>query len=147
MARTSSDVDPKSLPRPSAAPRRTRVVIRKVGPWSVFRWSLVFYFSIRLIFLLALFIIYLGLEATGVLESAGKFIGEIFQVGCPTGIEIESEVDCVVRFNPGFIFTRLFLFGCVMTVLWSCINLLIALLYNLVSDVIGGIEMTLVERR
>ena len=147
MARRSLEVDPKSLPRPSAPPRRTRVVIRKVGPWTVFRWSLVFYFSVMLIFLLALFIIYLGLDSMGVLDQAGRLIGEVFQVGCPGGAQVEAEVDCVVVFNPGYVFTRLFVVGCVMTALWSCVNLLIALLYNLVSDVIGGIEMTLVERR
>ena len=141
------EVDPKTLPRPSAVPRRTRVVIRKVGPWTVLRWSLVFYFSIMLIFLLALFIIYMVLDAGGVLDSAGKFVGEIFQVGCPPGVNVESEVNCVMKFDAGFIFTRLFLFGCAMTLLWSFINLLVALLYNLVSDIIGGIEMTLVERR
>jgi hypothetical protein len=49
--------------------------------------------------------------------------------------------------NAGWIFTRLFLAGSVLVVIWSVINLLIALLYNLVSDVLGGIEMSLVERR
>ena len=34
-----------------------------------------------------------------------------------------------------------------MVVLWSFFNLLVTLLYNLVSDIIGGIEMTLVDKR
>jgi hypothetical protein len=32
-------------------------------------------------------------------------------------------------------------------VIWSFINLLVAILYNLVSEILGGIELTLVERR
>ena len=34
-----------------------------------------------------------------------------------------------------------------MVVLWTLINVFVALLYNLISDVVGGIEVTLSERR
>jgi hypothetical protein len=36
--------------------------------------------------------------------------------------------------------------GLFMVIIWSLINLFIAFLYNLISDVIGGIEVTLSER-
>jgi len=36
--------------------------------------------------------------------------------------------------------------GLAMVLIWSLINLFIAFLYNLISDVIGGIEVTLAER-
>ena len=41
----------------------------------------------------------------------------------------------------------LFLLGCVFTVVWSVINVFIAFLYNLISDIVGGIEVTLAEKR
>ena len=34
-----------------------------------------------------------------------------------------------------------------MVVLWTLINVFVALLYNLISDVVGGIEVTLAEKR
>jgi hypothetical protein len=37
--------------------------------------------------------------------------------------------------------------GAVMVVVWSLINVFVVFLYNLISDVIGGIEVTLSERR
>ena len=147
MARRGTEVAPVTAqPKGVAGPRRTRVVIRKVGPWTVFRWSLLFYFCVMLIGLLALFIIFQVLDASGFLDSIGKLLGKAFGVGCPPGPH-DIEVDCVMTFSASWIFTRLFLVGSVLVVIWSVINLLIALLYNLVSDVLGGIEMSLVERR
>jgi hypothetical protein len=34
-----------------------------------------------------------------------------------------------------------------MVVLWTLINVFVALLFNLLSDIVGGIEVTLSERR
>ena len=34
-----------------------------------------------------------------------------------------------------------------MVVVWSLINVFVAFLYNLISDLVGGIEITLAERR
>jgi hypothetical protein len=31
-------------------------------------------------------------------------------------------------------------------VVWSVINVFVAMLYNLISDIIGGVEVTLAER-
>src|SRR6266545_354314 len=73
---------------PRKRPRQTRVVLRKVGPWSVFKFSLLFYLCVMTVILLGLF----------------------------------------------------------MVVIWSLINVFIALLYNLIAEVIGGIEVTLAER-
>ena len=34
-----------------------------------------------------------------------------------------------------------------MVVLWSLINVFVVVLYNLISDIVGGVEVTLAERR
>jgi hypothetical protein len=34
-----------------------------------------------------------------------------------------------------------------MVVVWSLINLMVAFLYNLISDVVGGVEITLAEKK
>ncbi|MEX0991316.1 MAG: DUF3566 domain-containing protein [Actinomycetota bacterium] len=147
MARRGIEVAPAKS-RPSAAPRRTRVVIRKVGPWTVFRWSLLFYFCTMLIFLLAFFFIYLFLESSGALDDFGKLLAEFKIVeGECRPIPGTAQLECVAKIDGTWLFTRLFILGTVWVVIWSVINLLIALLYNLVSDVLGGIELTLVERR
>jgi hypothetical protein len=34
-----------------------------------------------------------------------------------------------------------------MVVVWSLINVFVVFLYNLISDLVGGVEITLAERR
>jgi hypothetical protein len=115
-------------------PRQTRVVVRKVGPWSVLKFSLLFYFCVMLVILLALGMLYSVLSAIGALESVTKLAREVLS-------------DKTFEIHGDWIFARLTLIGIAMVVLWSLINVFVAFLYNLISDVVGGIEVTLAERR
>ncbi|MFB3737761.1 MAG: DUF3566 domain-containing protein [Candidatus Velamenicoccus archaeovorus] len=114
--------------------RQTRVVVRKVGPWSVFKFSLLFYFCVMLVVLLALGMLYAILGAIGAIDSITRLARDLF-------------ADQSFQIHGGWIFIRLTLVGLAMVLVWSLINLFIAFLYNLISDVVGGIEVTLTERR
>ena len=114
--------------------RHARVVIRKVGPWSVFRFSLLFYLCIMLVFLGAFVILYGVLEVIGAVSSITRLIRDLF-------------ADQSFEIHGGWLFTRGLGVGLVMVVVWSLINVFVAFLYNLISDVVGGIEITLAERR
>ena len=48
MARTVEVVPEDQRRRKGPGARRTRVVVKKVGPWSVLRFSLLFYFCIMI---------------------------------------------------------------------------------------------------
>src|SRR6266542_521853 len=95
------------------AARRTKVVIRRVDPWSILKFSLLFYFCLMLVFL--------------------------FDLG--------FGGDAGFSFHGYWIFSRLFLIGLAGVIVWSLVNLLISVLYNLISDVVGGVQVTLAERR
>lgn len=132
-----------AIPRRAAvgpAPRRTRVVIRKVGPWSVLKFSLLFYFCVMLIVFFALMIVYALLSAVGAIDSAARLLGYVFATG-----NAEGPQPVAIRF--GQVFSWIFAIGLANVVLWSLVNLFVAFLYNLISDVVGGIEVTLGERR
>jgi hypothetical protein len=116
------------------APRRTRVVVKKVGPWSVLRFSLLFYFCIMIAVWIGLVILYNFLGAIGVIDSIEKGI---------RGLGFSKSWTI----HGGWIFSRLFMIGLVMVVFGSIVNLFAAFLYNLISDFVGGIELTLTERR
>jgi len=123
--------DIKRSPRRKA--RQTRVVLRKVGPWSVFKFSLLFYLCVVTVILLALAMLYGILGAVGALEHVTEFARNLF-------------ADKSFSIHGGWIFARLTVLGLAMVIIWSLINLFIAFLYNLISDVIGGIDVTLSER-
>ncbi len=112
--------------------RRVRVVVRRVEPWSVLKFSLLFYFCVMLIFLFALAILYWVLGVTGVLDSVEKTLGQLMAVK-------NFEIDTF------WVFSRLFAVGLLGVVLWSLVNVFVALLYNLVSDVVGGVRVSLSE--
>jgi hypothetical protein len=117
-----------------AKSRQARVVVRKVGPWSVLKFSLIFYFCVMLVFLGALMILYGVLDAIGALDSVTRLIRDLF-------------ADQSFSIHGGWLFTRGFAIGLAMVLLWSLINVFVAFLYNLISDLVGGIEITLSEKR
>jgi hypothetical protein len=110
------------------------VVVRKVGPWSVFKLSLVFYFCVMLVLLGAGIILYGMLGAIGALDSTTRLIRDLF-------------ADETFVINGRWLFSRGLTIGLVLVVVWSLINVFIAFLYNLISDLVGGVEVTLAERR
>jgi len=114
--------------------RHARVVIRKVGPWSVFKMSLIFYFCVMLVILGAGVILYGMLGAIGALDSTTRLIRDLF-------------ADQTFVIDGQWLFSRGLAIGLAMVVIWSLINVFIAFLYNLISDLVGGIEVTLAERR
>jgi Transmembrane domain of unknown function (DUF3566) len=117
-------------------PRSTRVIVRKVGPWSVLKFSLLFYFCVMLVVLLALIILYQVLASVGVIESFEDFLSELFATG-----------DERFTVNGRWLFNWAFYIGIFFVIMGSLINLFISFLYNLISDVVGGVEVTLTEKR
>jgi len=112
--------------------RRARLVVRKVDPWSVLRFSLLFYFCILLVMLLGSAIIFGLLKAFGVISSLEQFLNDV---------TVNS-----VKISGGTIFKWLFIVGILGTVVWSALTVLGAFLYNLIADVVGGIEVSVSER-
>ena len=128
-------------PRLRSAPRRTRVVVRKIGPLSVLKFSLLFYLCVMLIVLFAMVIVYGVLSAAGAIESLETVLGYVFGEGTTsTGGAEPIEID------GGTVFMWGLFGGIVFVVVWSAITVFVAMLYNLISDIIGGVEVTLAEK-
>jgi hypothetical protein len=131
MARTVQ-MTPIRQDRPTATVRRTKVMVKKVAPWSVFRFYLLYNFCVMLVILFGLTIIYNILGAVGVLHDTEKFLRQFWNS---------------FHFNGGWLFTRAFAIGVVMVVFWSLVKLTTAYMYNLISDLVGGFEVTLTEHK
>jgi hypothetical protein len=137
---------PKVARRPATpGRRRTRVEIRHVGPLSVLKYSLLFYFCLMLIGFIALFLIFQVLEAAGTITTLEmEILGCLFR---PEGVEQSTTGDCIpYEINGTVVFTWLFLLGVAGTAVIALLNTFIAVVYNLISDIVGGVEVTLAER-
>jgi len=108
--------------------------VRKVGPWSVLKISFLFYLCVMVVILGAMMILYGILGAIGVLDNFTDFLVEL---GFGDDFQIHGD----------WLFTRGLAIGLGLVVLWTLINVFIVLMYNLLSDIVGGIEVTLSERR
>ncbi len=138
-ARAGSPRAPRPVPVP---PRRTRVTIRSFGVLSVLKYSVLFYVCVMLVIWLALLLIYLVLQAGGVIDTLGEQLGCI--VNEPQGTTsacVPVAIDGVQLFTVGF-FGAMLLAGVL-----ALINMFVAIMYNLISDLVGGINVTLAERR
>jgi len=125
----------------STGPRRTRVTVRRFGLFSVFRFSILFSFCMMLVLWLALLIIFLVLQAAGVMDSVANALGCLINADQGTKACVPAIID------GGKIFAWLFVAGCAFAVVWSGLSVFVALLYNLISDILGGVEVTLSEKR
>ena len=112
--------------------RRVRRVIRKVDPWSVLKVSILFYLCIFVVVLVAGVVLWLMAAALGVINNVEKFIGDLFAL-----------TD--FRFEAGQILRAAAVGGGILVVLGSGANVLAAVLYNLISDVVGGVEVAVLE--
>lgn len=143
-------VGPRAALRlPRRGVRRTLVEIRRISPFSVLKFSLIFYFCMFLVLYLALAMIWAVLQASGVIDSLEQLLGQVFPSGSgisPTG-EVSTGGAPPLQIDTGQVFTWLFLAGCVGVAIWSLINVFLAVMYNLISDIVGGVEVTLADRR
>lgn len=113
--------------------RRVKRVLRHVDPFSVFKVSLMFYGCFLLVWLVIVAILYWIVDAAG-------FFDIVENVRDAFVFEGRWEVSL------GFVEKWAFFIGVVVALGMSLLNLFLAFLYNVVADVIGGIEVTFVER-
>lgn len=119
-------------PTPAAPHRRVRRVVRKVDAWTVLKVSVLFYASLLVVWLVAGVVLWLAASVTGVMDNIDKFIAKLFA--------LQSFHFSVVQVLRGSV-----LGGIVLVVLGACINVVAAVLYNLIADVVGGVEISVLE--
>ncbi len=122
-----SPVAPKDRPRV----RRVSRIIRDIDPWSVFKVGLVFHLVLYFVVLISLVLLWNVAESTGTIENVENFM-ESF------GWESFS-------FDGGALFKNLWVLGLFMVVLFTGLWVLIATIFNLITDLVGGIRVTVLE--
>ena len=118
---------PKDRPRV----RRVSRVIRDIDPWSVFKVGLVFHLVLYFVVLISLVLLWNVAESTGTIENVENFM-ESF------GWESFS-------FDGGALFKNLWVLGLFMVILFTGLWVLIATIFNLITDLVGGIRVTVLE--
>ncbi len=127
----SPSLTPPPLVRAPVGPRTSRVVLRRVDAWSVLKVSLLFWFSGVLVLLTAGVLLWAAAASVGLVENIESFMESLGFDG--------------FRFEPGRILRGSALVGFVLSAAGSLGNVLLAVLYNVISDTVGGLRLTLSE--
>ena len=125
-------------PKSGRGPRRARLQLRHVDTWSALKISLVLSIALFFIWMVAVGILYMVLNALGVFETLNDLFG---QVGSVNGSAATGDV-----ITPGVVFGGAAVIGAINIVLMTALCTVGTFIYNLCSDLVGGLEITLSER-
>ncbi|MDP9221081.1 MAG: DUF3566 domain-containing protein [Actinomycetota bacterium] len=118
--------------RSGSSRRRAKLQVRRVDPWSVMKFSLVFSIVLCVVLVVAVAILYFLLSGMGVFDSVNATIGT-FQVQTKPIFTAKGVIGVTTLVGLADIF------------LLTAIATLGAFAYNLCADLVGGIEVTLAE--
>ncbi|WP_042789266.1 DUF3566 domain-containing protein [Mycobacteroides abscessus] len=116
-------------------PLRAAMQIRRIDPWATLKVSLVLSVVFFFVWMIAVAMLYLVLGAMGVWSKLNENVGEL--ITNSGGGELVSS---------GTIFGTALLIGLVNIVLMTAAATIGAFIYNLTTDLVGGVEITLADR-
>jgi len=114
------------------AVQRVRRVVRKVDPWTVLKVSLVFNALMALVFVLGTVVFWAIFVNAGIPEKIDELA---LLIGLENGINLDGQVY----------FRIVVLLSVIGTIMMTGFFTLGAVVYNLISDLVGGVEFTVLE--
>jgi hypothetical protein len=124
--------------RPHDGPVRASMQIRRIDPWSALKVSLVLSVALFFVWMIAVAFLYLVLGGMGVWSKLNSNVGDLLtSASGQAGGELVSS---------GTIFGGAALIGLVNIVLLTAMATVGVFIYNLTTDLVGGIEVTLADR-
>jgi hypothetical protein len=122
----------------SRGPRRARLFVKRIDPWSVMKFSFAVSFVLFFVAIVATSVLYLALDAMGVFDSINTAFADIVGASGGKGGSFKVTAFGVIG-TAGVI-------GLVNVVLFTALATLSAFIYNVCADLVGGIEVTLSEK-
>jgi hypothetical protein len=125
---------------PSRAPRRARLRLSRIDPWSVMKVSFLLSIAFGIVTVVSVFMVWSVLGAAGVWSSINNTVSDTVSSGnnvSSFNIEDYLGMSRVLGFT--------MLVSVIDVILITAIATLGAFLYNMASSLLGGIEVTLAE--
>lgn len=127
------DDRPSVTDRGAAGPRRARLSLRHIDPWSTLKFALVLSVALFVVWMVAVGVLYGVLSGMGVWDKINSTVNE---VNGSTGKTVTPQIVLGIA---GVI-------GGVSIVLFTALATIGSFIYNLCADMVGGLEVTLAER-
>lgn len=117
-------------------PVRASMQIRRIDPWSALKVSLLLNVALFFVWMIAVAFLYLVLGAMGVWGKLNSNVGDLLTSSSGGGGDLVSAAS---------IFGGAALIGLVNIVLLTAMATVGAYIYNLSTDIVGGVEVTLAD--
>jgi hypothetical protein len=116
--------------------------LRHIDTWSALKISLVVSIALFFVWMVAVGVLFGVLNGLGVFDTLNDLFGQLGSVsGDATGADSGSEV-----ITAGVVFGGAAVIGLINIVLMTALCTIGSVVYNLCSDLVGGLEVTLSER-
>jgi hypothetical protein len=127
-----------AAPQRKGAGRRARLTLKRIDPWSTLKFSFVYSLAGLVVLLVAVVALYGIVDAMGVIGSIQSFLRDV------EGSKSGGGVATWLSF--GRVFSIALVVGLINVILFTAFATLTAFIYNVCTDLVGGIEVTLAER-
>ena len=128
---------PAAAVRP-VGPRRARLLVTRLDPWSVMKTAFMLSVSLAVVVLVAIALLWWTLSVTGVFDAIGRTIDDV--AGSTT-----TSFDFLSLVGFSRVMGVALVLAAIEIVLVSALTTLFAFLYNLSVGLTGGLEVTLSE--
>lgn len=118
--------------------RRARLTLKRIDPWSMLKFSLVYGLVGAMVLVVAVVVLYGVIDAMGVIGSLRKFLSDVSDSSSGPGL--------AGWLSFGRVLIVAVVVGLVNVVLFAAFATLTAFIYNVCTDIAGGVEVTLSER-
>ncbi len=118
-------------------PRRARVLVSRVDPWSALKIGFLLSIAAGIVLVVATFVLWNVLNTIGVFALANDWVTKLF--------DGTQEVNLLQFFDRNKVMSAAMLIAVVNVVLLTALSTIGALLYNTVSSVVGGVYVTLTD--
>jgi hypothetical protein len=125
---------------PARAPRRARLRLSRIDPWSVMKVSFLLSIAFGIVTVVSVFLVWSVLGAAGVWDSINNTVSDTVSSGNNV-----STFDITDYLGMSRVLGFTMLVSVIDVILITAIATLAAFLYNMAASLLGGIEVTLAE--
>jgi hypothetical protein len=118
--------------------RRARLTVKRIDPWTTLKFSFVYGLAGMVVLLVSVVVLYGVVDAMGVISSIRSFLGDVSDSNSGPGL--------AAWLGFGRVMLVAIVVGLINVVLFTAFATLTAFIYNVCTDIVGGVEVTLAER-
>ncbi|GAA1863745.1 DUF3566 domain-containing protein [Myceligenerans crystallogenes] len=136
-ADAGSDPASGATPRPASGPRRVRLAISRIDPWSVMKLAFLLSVAIAIMTVVATAVFWSVIDSLGVFKEIETFVND--------AIGTETEVNFMQYVEFERVVSLATLIAICNVVLLTALATIMTFLYNITAALVGGVHMTLTD--